>query len=150
VNTRFIELAGEINTGMPHYVINHIAQALNEDGKPIKLSRICVLGVAYKKNVNDPRESPAFSILETLQERGAVVSYNDPLIPTLPHMRHHRIRLDSVPLTEAFLASQDCVVIVTDHSAYDYGWIARHAPLIVDTRNATAGVAFGKGRIVKA
>jgi UDP-N-acetyl-D-glucosamine dehydrogenase len=150
VNTRFIELAGEINTGMPHYVINRIAQALNEDGKPIKLSRICVLGIAYKKNVNDPRESPAFSILETLQERGAVVSYNDPLIPTLPHMRHHRIQLDSVPLTEAFLASQDCVVIVTDHSAYDYGWIARHAPLIVDTRNATADVAFGKGRIVKA
>jgi len=150
VNTKFIELAGEINAAMPEYVVNRIALALNDDGKPIKGSRICVLGVAYKKNVDDPRESPAFPILEILKQRGAYISYNDPLIPSLPHMRHHSIRLDSEALTEEFLAALDCAVIVTDHSAYNYGWIVRHAPLVVDTRNATAGLSPAKGRIVKA
>ena len=150
ISTRFIELAGEINTGMPQYVVDRIAEALNEQGKPVKGSSICLLGVAYKKNVDDPRESPAFTIVELLQRRGAVVSYNDPFIPTLPHMRHHSIRLSSVPLTESFLASQDGVVIVTDHSAYNYDWIVRHARLIVDTRNATAGVSTGRERIVRA
>jgi UDP-N-acetyl-D-glucosamine dehydrogenase len=150
VNTRFIELAGEINTGMPRYVVDRIAEALNDRGKPIKGSRICVLGVAYKKNVDDPRESPAFPILESLKQRGAFVSYNDPLIPVLPHMRHHDIRLESEALTEQFLGAQDCVVIVTDHSTYNYDWIVRHAPLVVDTRNATAGIANANGRIVKA
>jgi UDP-N-acetyl-D-glucosamine dehydrogenase len=151
VHTRFIELAGEINTSMPLYVVNRIAESLNEFGKPIKGSRVCLLGVAYKKNVDDPRESPAFEILELLEKRGAFVSYNDPHIPRLPAMRHHQIRLESEPLTEAFLGSQDCVVIVTDHSAYNYEWIVRHAPLVVDTRNATAAVsAKSGGRIVKA
>ncbi len=141
VATRFIELAGEINTAMPLYVVNRVAEALNEQGKPIKGSRLCVLGVAYKKDVDDPRESPAFTILEQLERRGAIVSYNDPHVPKLPAMRHHTIRLDSSPLSEQFLADQDCVLIVTDHSAYDYAWIARHAPLVVDTRNATARVS---------
>src|SRR5262249_46497236 len=130
LHTRFIELAGEINTAMPQYVVNRVAEALNEAGKPLKGSPVCVLGAAYKKDVDDPRESPAFVILELLQRRGAEVSYNDPHIPSLPRMRHHSIRLDSQPLTEDYLAAQDCVVIVTDHSAYDYGWVVRHAPLI--------------------
>jgi UDP-N-acetyl-D-glucosamine dehydrogenase len=150
VNTRFIELAGEVNASMPEYVVNRVAEALNEDGKPLKGSRVCVLGVAYKKDVDDPRESPAFSILERLQQRGAAVSYNDPHVPMLPQMRHHHIRLDSQPLSEEFLAGQDCVVVVTDHSAYDWPWIARHARLLVDTRNATAGCAPGPCRIWKA
>jgi len=148
--TRFIELAGEINTAMPRDVVSRVAEALNEHGKPLKGSSICVLGVAYKKDVDDPRESPAFAILELLEKRGACLSYNDPHVPTLPRMRHHKLRLDSQPLTEAFLAAQDCVVVVTDHSAYDFAWIARHAPLIVDTRNAVAEFDQGDGRIWKA
>ena len=150
INTRFIELAGEINTAMPLYVVERVGEALNEFGRAIKESHICVLGVAYKKDVDDPRESPAFTILELLQRRGAVVSYNDPHIPALPRMRHHNIRLDNQPLTEQFLASQDCVLIVTDHTAYDYPWIVQHSRLIVDTRNATAGCMPNRCRIWKA
>jgi UDP-N-acetyl-D-glucosamine dehydrogenase len=150
LNTRFIELAGEINTAMPQYVIERIAAALNDEGKAFKGSHICVLGVAYKKDVDDPRESPAFAVLEMLQARGAVVSYNDPHVPSLPRMRHHRLRLDSQPLTPEFLEEQDCVVIVTDHSAFDYDKIVRHARLVVDTRNATAGCTVDGARIVKA
>jgi UDP-N-acetyl-D-glucosamine dehydrogenase len=150
LNTRFIELAGEINTAMPQYVVTRVAEALNEHAKPVKGSRIGVLGVAYKKDVDDPRESPAFPILELLAKRGAVVSYNDPHVPTLPAMRHHSIRLDSQGLTETYLAAQDCLVIVTDHSAYDYPWIVRHAALVVDTRNATKDCAEGREKIWKA
>ncbi len=150
VNTRFIELAGEVNTSMPHYVVSKVADALNEASKPIRGSRICVLGAAYKKDVDDPRESPAFEILELLEKRGAFVSYNDPYIPVLPPMRHHSIRLHSEPLTAEFLAAQDCVLIVTDHSAYQYDWIVRHCRLVVDTRDATRGVSPGACRIVKA
>jgi UDP-N-acetyl-D-glucosamine dehydrogenase len=150
LNTRFIELAGEINTAMPQYVVTRIAEALNEHAKPVKGSRLCILGVAYKKDVDDPRESPAFTILELLVKRGAVVSYNDPHVPTLPHMRHHTIRLDSQPLTEQFLASQDGVVIVTDHSAYDFAWIVKHAQLVVDTRNATKDCTADRSKIWKA
>jgi UDP-N-acetyl-D-glucosamine dehydrogenase len=150
LNTRFIELAGEINTAMPQYVVTRIAEALNEQGKPVKGSRLCILGVAYKKDVDDPRESPAFTILELLAKRGAAVSYNDPHVPTLPPMRHHSIRLDSQPLTEQFLAGQDAVVIITDHSAYDFPWIVNHAQLVVDTRNATRDCAAERARIWKA
>ncbi len=150
INTRFIELAGEINTSMPHYVVKRVADALNEQGKPVKGSRVCILGVAYKKDVDDPRESPAFTILELLERQGADVSYNDPHIPVLPAMRHHSIRLESEPLTDEFLATQDCVVIVTDHSAYDFDWIVDHAQVVVDTRNATAGCTATNGRVWKA
>jgi UDP-N-acetyl-D-glucosamine dehydrogenase len=150
VSTRFIELAGEVNTAMPRYVIQRVADALNDRSKPLRGSRVCVLGVAYKKDVDDPRESPAFPILEMLQERGALVSFHDPYVPSLPPMRRHSIRLDSEPLTEEFLAAQDCVVIVTDHSNVDYARVVRHAPLVVDTRNATRGVEGGRGRIRKA
>jgi UDP-N-acetyl-D-glucosamine dehydrogenase len=150
LNTRFIELAGEINTAMPQYVVDRVAGALNDEGKAVKGSRILVLGVAYKKDVDDPRESPAFTILEMLKERGAVVCYNDPHVPTLPRMRHHKVRLDSVPLTPELLAEQDCVLVVTDHSRYDFAFVVDNARLVVDTRNATAGCAAGRCRIVKA
>jgi UDP-N-acetyl-D-glucosamine dehydrogenase len=149
LNTRFIELAGEINTAMPQYVVERVAQALNEDGKAVRGSRVCVLGVAYKKDVDDPRESPAFPILEMLQARGARVSYNDPHVPRLQPMRHHGLRLDSQPLTPELLAAQDCLLVVTDHSSYDYAMIARHSRLVVDTRNATGG-CHPRGRVVKA
>jgi UDP-N-acetyl-D-glucosamine dehydrogenase len=149
VATRFIELAGEVNTAMPLYVVRKIADALNDHGKPVKGSRICVLGAAYKKNVDDPRESPSFEIMELLQQRGAHVSYNDPYIPELPSMRHHAIRLKSQMLTEEFLHTQDCVVIVTDHSAYNYEWIVRNSTLVVDTRNATAGIDAGRCQIAR-
>ncbi len=145
--TRFIELAGEVNTSMPRYVVNKVADYLNEHAKPVKGSKILVLGVAYKKDVDDPRESPSFPIMEMLMERGAIVSYNDPHIPTLPRMRHHHIQMDSVPLTEQLLRAQDCVLILTDHSAYDWHFIVRHSRLVVDTRNATADVREGREKI---
>jgi UDP-N-acetyl-D-glucosamine dehydrogenase len=150
VHTRFIELAGEINTSMPHYVVNRIAEALNESHKPIKGSKIGILGVAYKKDVDDPRESPAFEILELLHKRGAVVSYSDPHIPTLPPMRRHCIRMDSHTLTDQYLASQDCTVIVTDHSAFDIPFIVRHSRLVIDTRNATKDCPQEPAKIWKA
>jgi UDP-N-acetyl-D-glucosamine dehydrogenase len=150
VNTRFIELAGEVNTSMPRYVVARVADALNEQVQAIRGSHILILGVAYKKDVDDPRESPAFEIMEELQARGAHVSYNDPYIPALPAMRHHHIRQESVPLTPEVLAAQDCVIVVTDHSVYRFEWIVQHCRAIVDTRNATAGVERGACRIWKA
>jgi UDP-N-acetyl-D-glucosamine dehydrogenase len=151
LNTRFIELAGEVNTAMPAYVVDRVVAALNDDGKALKGARVCVLGVAYKKDVDDPRESPAFEIIERLQARGARVSYSDPHVPSLPRMRHHPgLEMDSRPLTPSFLAEQDCVLIVTDHTRFDYELIVKHARLVVDTRNATAGCAAARGRVVKA
>jgi UDP-N-acetyl-D-glucosamine dehydrogenase len=150
VHTRFIELAGEINTSMPHYVVERVADALNEQAKPVKGSKVCILGIAYKKDVDDPRESPAFEIMELLLKRGAAVSYNDPHIPTLPPMRHHQLRMASQDLTPEFLASQDCVLVVTDHTAYDFKFIVQHARLVVDTRNATLDCDPGDGRVCKA
>jgi UDP-N-acetyl-D-glucosamine dehydrogenase len=134
VNTRFIELAGEINRGMPDWVVDKIVGALNERGKPIKSSRILVLGIAYKKNVDDVRESPAAAIMELLRNRGAELSYSDPHVPKFPPMREHRFDLTSVPLSSSVLAKQDCVVLVTDHDKFDYEIILASSPLIVDTR----------------
>lgn len=149
--TRFIELAGEINAAMPEYVIRRVMDALNEAGKPLRGSRVCLLGVAYKRDVDDPRESPSFVLMDLLRAGGAVLSYNDPHVPRLPEMRHHHVTdLTSTELTPEFLASQDCVLIATDHSAYDYDFIVRHAPLVVDTRNATRNVAHGREKIRKA
>ena len=149
VNTKFIELAGEVNTQMPHYVVQRTASALNAHGKPVKGSNICVLGVAYKKNVDDPRESPAFTIIEALEDMGAEVSYHDPFVPALPPSRH-AVHLASQALTPSFLEEQDCVVIVTDHSNVDYPFVVRHSRLIVDTRNATAGMSDPRCQIFKA
>jgi UDP-N-acetyl-D-glucosamine dehydrogenase len=149
--TRFIELAGEINTRMPAYVVERIAWALNERGKPIRGSRILILGVAYKPDVDDPRESPSFELMDLLRARGALLAYNDPHVPKLPHMRHHDVLdLVSQPMTQEFLARQDCVVIATAHSAYDYDFVVEHSSLVVDTRNATRNVRFGRDKIQKA
>ncbi len=150
MSTRFIELAGEINQSMPRYVVAGVIHALNKRSKPLRGSQICLLGVAYKKDVDDPRESPSFELMELLAEGGAVLSYNDPHIPRLPQMRHHNVPdLKSQPLTPEYLSGQDCILIATDHSAYDYDFIAEHAPLIVDTRNACADVQSGREKIFK-
>ncbi len=149
--TRFIELAGEINTRMPEYVVDHVMWALNEHGKAMKGSRICILGIAYKADVDDPRESPSFILLDLLDTRGAILSYNDPHVPKMPKMaRHHVLDLASEPLTADFLAKQDCVIIATAHSAYDYDFIVQHSQLVVDTRNATRNVTRGRDKIRKA
>ena len=143
-NARFIQLASEINADMPHYVVEKVADALNDDRKPVNGSRILVLGVAYKKDIDDVRESPALDIIRLLQEKGADVVYNDPHVPEL---RLDGEAMRSIELTEEALRWSDCAVIVTDHSDYDWDWILRHAGLVVDTRNATAG-ADGKARVV--
>ena len=149
--TRFIELAGEINTSMPEYVLTRVTAALNDQSKSIRDSKIAILGVAYKKDVDDPRESPSFRLIELLNERGAVLSYNDPHIPTLPPMRHFDVPpMSSQALTAEYLGQQDCVLIATDHSAYDYAFIVQHSNLVVDTRNSTKEVASGRKKIVKA
>jgi UDP-N-acetyl-D-glucosamine dehydrogenase len=151
MSTRFIELAGEINTSMPTFVVSKVADALNERGRPIKGSKITLLGMAYKKDVDDPRESPGFELMDLLLEKGAVVNYNDPHIPVLPGMRHYpHLRMASQPLTREYLQSQDCLLVVTDHSAYDWPWIVELSPLIVDTRNATRNVTKYRDRIVPA
>ncbi len=150
-NTRFIELAGEVNTSMPHYVIERTQHALNGHTKSIKASKILVLGIAYKKNIDDPRESPSAEIIELLRDRGAEVSYHDPHLATFPAMRKYRTNLSSVALTQATLAASDCVLILTDHDAVDYSLVGQHAKLIVDTRNAMATVPTQliKAEIVK-
>jgi UDP-N-acetyl-D-glucosamine dehydrogenase len=145
LHTRFIELAGEINTSMPHYVIERVISALNDRGKPLKGSRVLVLGAAYKPNVDDCRESPSFELLELLEGRGARVAYHDPHVPVLPPLRGHTIRLESEPLTAELLEGQDCVLIATDHEAFDWGFIVRHASLLVDTRGATRRLEKGRG-----
>ncbi|NUQ64676.1 MAG: nucleotide sugar dehydrogenase [Pirellulales bacterium] len=149
--TRFIELAGEINTSMPKYVVGKVIEALNDASKPLRGSKICVLGVAYKKDVDDPRESPSFVLMEMLRAGGAVVSYNDPHVPRLPRMRHHDVPdMGSTELSAEFLAAQDCILIATDHSSYDYDFLVRHARIVVDTRNATKNVRTGREKIHKA
>src|SRR5262245_12189834 len=152
MTTRFIELAGEVNTAMPAYVISKLADALNDAGKAVRGSRVAILGMAYKKDVDDPRESPSFELLDHLLQKGAQVSYNDPHIPSLPRMRHwsHLEPMESQPLTAEYLASQDCVLIATDHTAYDYAFIVQHSKLVIDTRNSTKVVTSGREKIVRA
>jgi len=149
--TRFIELAAEINTHMPEHVVNRVGEALNDHGKALKGARVLVLGLAYKKDVDDVRESPSVTLMELLAERGAKVSYHDPYIPVAKPMREHDIaHLRSVPLTPATLKAADCVLISTDHSSVDYDLVCKHAPLVVDTRNATGQKKRAKSRVVKA
>ncbi len=148
--TRFIELAGEVNVGMPLYVIHRLMEALNERGKALKGSRILILGLAYKKDVDDVRESPSFKLIEELLKRGAQVDYNDPYVPRTWKMREYDFKMESKDLTPESLASYDAVVISTDHSSYDWPFIVKHARLVVDTRNATKEVTEGREKIVKA
>jgi len=150
MSTRFIELAGEINTAMPEYVVARVTEALNTRKQAVNGAKILVLGLAYKKDVDDLRESPSIELIEMLRERGAKVDYNDPHIPRTPKQREHNLGLVSKKLTDKTLRAYDCVLIATDHSAYDYDWIVNHAKLVVDTRNATANVAAGREKIIKA
>jgi UDP-N-acetyl-D-glucosamine dehydrogenase len=136
VATRFIELAGEINAGMPDYVVHRLMNALNERGRALRGARVLVLGAAYKRDTDDPRESPSLEIMEDLIQKGAVVEYSDPHLPRLPSVRRHQIDLASVSLTEASLSAYDAVLLVTDHSRFPYELIHRSAALIVDSRNA--------------
>ena len=147
--TRFIELAGEINTAMPYHEVSAVSNALNQREKSLKGSRNLLLGVAYKKDVDDLRESPSLKLMQLLLEGGAKLDYNDPYFPVLHKMRHYDYaKMRSVDLTPKALSAYDCVLIATDHSSYDYDSIAEHANLVVDTRNATRRVKQHRDKIV--
>jgi UDP-N-acetyl-D-glucosamine dehydrogenase len=148
--TKFIELAGEVNTAMPYYIVQRTMEALNSRKKSINGSKILLLGMAYKKDVDDPRESPSFKLMELLQEKGAEVHYNDPYIPVLPRMRKYSFNLKSADLTAETISSMDCILLATNHSAYDYQFILDHAKLIVDTRNAFNGLRGKAEKVVPA
>ena len=136
--THFIELAGEVNEHMPYFVIDQLAAALNQHSKPLMGSQVLVLGVAYKRDIDDLRESPSLTIIELLREKGATVSYNDPFFPTVGQGRHYALNMKNTPLDD--LGQYDAVVIVTDHSTYDYHAIVEQSQLVIDTRNATKGI----------
>jgi len=147
LHTRFIELAGEINNSMPHYVVDKVADALNNRNKSLKGSKILVLGIAYKKNVDDMRESPSNEIMELLRTKGAVIAYSDPHVPVYPHMRAHQFDLKSVAITEENLKSFDAVILATDHDKFDYDLILKSSQLIIDSRGKYLG---NHGNVVKA
>lgn len=148
--TRFIELAGEINTNMPYYVVQKTVDALNAKGLSIKGAKILILGIAYKKDVDDMRESPSLKLIELYRDKGAVVDYNDPYIPEMPKLRHHNLLdMKSVKLNKETISSYDAIVIATDHSDYDYQFMHEHARLIIDTRNAMK-VGLNNAKVVKA
>jgi UDP-N-acetyl-D-glucosamine dehydrogenase len=148
---KFIELSGEINARMPEYVVRRVAEALNSHSKPVRGSRVGILGVAYKRDIDDPRESPSFKLMELLRQQGALLSYSDPHIPTLPKMRHFDVpQLNSEPLTPAYLASLDCTLIATDHRAFNWKMVVDDSRLVVDTRNATHAVAPNAKNVWKA
>lgn len=154
IQTKFIELAGEVNTAMPKYVVSRLMESLSDAGKPLRAAKILMLGLAYKKNVDDPRESPTFAIWDLLRVRGANVTYHDPYIPVAPSMREHPDYegIASVPLDAPTLADADAVVICTAHDEVDYEFVVRHSPLVIDTRNACANVdeELKRGKVVKA
>ena len=141
-NTRFIELAGEVNEHMPEFVVENVAKALNHQRKPINGSKIIMLGMAYKKDIDDLRESPSLTVIELLRAQGADVVYNDPYFPTVGRGRHYNLNMTCTPLTH--LGDYDCVLIMTDHSDYDYKDIVKQAQLVVDSRNATKGIQSEK------
>lgn len=151
-NTRFIELAGEINTRMPAYVVHRVALALNERGRPVKGSRILILGLAYKPNVDDYRESPSFVLLDLLTEQGAVLEYHDPYVPSIQPTREHAqyTGKSSVPWTRECISGFDLVLIATNHANVNYQELAEWAPFIVDTRNAMAVIKTSPGQVSKA
>ncbi len=148
-HTKFIELAGEINTAMPYYVVEKVMHALNQRGRSIKASKVLVLGLAYKKDIDDVRESPSLKLIELLTQNGADVDYNDPYVPKTKKLRKHDLKMSSVPITQETLRQYDCVLIATDHSSYDYEFIVRNSALVVDTRNATRKMSLN-GNVVRA
>ncbi len=149
-STRFIELAGEINTRMPYYVVQKAIEALNKKGESVNGAKILILGLAYKKDVDDVRESPSLKLMEILKEKGAEVDYNDPYIPKTPKMRKYKTRKNSVPLTAENLMRYDCVIIATDHSVYDPEFLVENSQLIIDTRNMIKNSTNHLGRVTKA
>lgn len=151
-DTRFIELAGEVNRRMPHYVVERVSSALNEDGRTMKGASVLVIGIAYKPNIDDIRESPAAEVIDLLRRHGCSVAYHDPHCPVFPKMKRYAIDLHSTPLTPQSVSAADAVVIVTNHDAIDYELLGRSARLIVDSRNAMARVDASKikARVVKA
>ena len=150
LSTRFIELAGEVNRAMPDYVIARLAAALNDRGRPVKGARVLVLGLAYKPDIDDVRESPSLELIERLRAMGADVDYNDPHVGETHKMRHYDLKMQSVPLTPESLAGYDCVLVSTNHAAYDWQMVADHAKLVVDTRNALAKVTGPRDHVVPA
>lgn len=148
--TRFIELAGEINTTMPYWVVQKIMEALNERGKSLKDSKILLLGAAYKKDIDDVRESPTLKLVEILKDFGAWVDYNDPYIPKMPKVRKYQFEMESISLTPENLKQYDATVISTAHTCYDYENVTAHSQLVIDTRNATREVKNNRDKIVKA
>ena len=150
LTTRFIELAGEVNLSMPGYVVERLADALNERGRSLKGSNILIVGVAYKRDLDDDRESPSYKLMELLERKHAKFTYHDPFVPVLQRSRRYDFGLQSIPLTPERLAAADAVLIATDHSGIDYDLIVRHSRLVVDTRNATRQVREGRERIVLA
>lgn len=150
INTKFIELAGEINTLQPYYVVNRTIEALNNQNKSIKESKILILGAAYKKNIDDMRESPSLKLIELFINKGAVVSYNDPFVPKLPPTRHYKFDMESVELTEENLKKFDALVVSTDHDIYDYDFIYQNSNLIIDTRNAFKKNGLVNTKVIKA
>ncbi len=149
-STKFIELAGEINISMPYYVVEKTVEALNETGKSIKGARVLILGLSYKRDIDDIRESPSLKIIELLQDRKAVVDYNDPYIPATYKMRKYDLGMKSIPLTPENVKSYDCIIIVTDHSSYDPNFIVEHAKLVVDTRNVIKRHMDKEGKVIRA
>lgn len=149
LSTKFIELAGEINTSMPYYVIEKTVEALNERGKSIKGARVLILGLAYKKDVDDIRESPSLKLIKLFKRKGAVVDYSDPYVAKMPKMRHYNYQMESIALTAINLRQYDVAVIATDHSQVDYSFIVANSALVVDTRNTTKQ-AENNGNIIKA
>ena len=138
ITTRFIELAGEVNTNMPRWVISKVMDALNDRGRSLKRAKVLVLGIAYKKNVDDMRESPAVELMEILQEKGAIIDYSDPHVPVFPKMRNHNFNLKSINLTPENISRYDLVLIATDHLKFNYNILQEYAQLIVDTRGVYA------------
>jgi len=149
-STRFIQLAGEINVSMPYYVIEKTVEALNKNRKSINGSNILILGIAYKKDIDDDRESPGYAIMKILLEKGAVLYYNDPWVPKLHTTRKYNFQMESTPITPDLLGKMDAAIIVTDHSDYDYAEIVEHSNLVIDTRNATKGIKGATEKIVMA
>lgn len=150
VNTKFIELAGEINTMQPYYVVARAVEALNEKEKSLRGSKVLILGAAYKKNIDDMRESPSLKLIEILREKGAIVDYNDPFIPNLPKTRKYNLEMSSVDLTEKNIKKYDLILLSTDHDDYDRDFIYKHADLILDTRNAFKVNGLKNGKLYKA
>jgi UDP-N-acetyl-D-glucosamine dehydrogenase len=149
-STRFIELAGEVNNSMPEYVISKLSDALNNQTKCIRDSKILVLGVAYKKDIDDIRESPAVEIIDRLKKKGAQVFYHDPYVPRIHNMRKYDLDIKSSDLSQELLNDMDAVLIITDHSDYDYDWIVENSSIVIDTRNATRNVSSNRHKIIKA